>query len=177
MVWIEKDGQKEKKIKRRTCRFDTTIGTVFKFFVIMCFILLWVGCASAATLVVSKTSPACTSGDEYFTSIQAAVDRAQEGDEIVVCPGTYVENILVDKSLTIWSENGYDSTIVRTADTEDAVFEVTADYVAISGFTVEGATGWLKSGIYLYDSDYCKLSNNNCSNNGYGIYIESSNNL
>ena len=147
-----------------------------KIVAISCFILLlWIGCASAATLIVSKTSPACTSGDEYFTSIQAAVDRAEDGDEIVVCPGTYVENIKVDKSITIRSENGSDSTVVQAENPYDHVLKVIADYVSISGFTVEGATGGF-SGISLYYVDYCNISNNNCSNNKYGFYLYNSNN-
>jgi parallel beta-helix repeat protein len=178
MVCIELNAQMVKEIKRRMCRFDTAIGTFFKFFVTLGFVmLLGVGCVSASTLVVSKTSPACTFGDEYFTSIQAAVDSAKDGDEIVVCPGTYVENVIVDKNLTIRSENGPDSTIVRAAYTEDAVFEVTADYVGISGFMVNGATkGWLASGIHLHYADYCNISNNNCSNNSNGIYADYSRN-
>jgi parallel beta-helix repeat protein len=141
--------------------------------------LLGVGCVSASTLVVSKTAPACTSGDEYFTSIQAAVDSAKDGDKIVVCPGTYVENIIVGKSLTIRSENGSYSTIVRAKKPDKDVFEVTADYVNISGFTVNGATeGGLASGIHLHYADYCNISNNNCSNNNNGIYADySSNNI
>jgi len=150
------------------------IDRELKIIAIVCLsLLLSVGCTSATTLVVSKTSPACTSGDEYFTSIQAAVDSANEGDEIIVCSGTYVENVVVDKSLTIRSVNGPDSTIVRA--TEYPVFEVTADYVEISGFTVKGATRGLfwhrRSGMRLYYADYCNISNNNCSDNGHGISV------
>ena len=58
------------------------------------------------------------------------------------------------------------------------MFEVTADYVNISGFTVEGATGYWPSAavIYLYHADYCNISNINCSNNGAGISCRFSNN-
>ena len=57
------------------------------------------------------------------------------------------------------------------------VFNVTADYVKINGFTVEEATEWGCAGIYL-EADYCNISNNNCLNNGYGIILwDSSNNL
>ena len=78
--------------------------------------------------------------DDYAT-IQAAVNAASPGDTIVVRDGTYIENIEVDKSLTIQSENGSDSTIVQAKDPDDDVFEITADYVNISGFTVEGGEG------------------------------------
>ncbi len=85
--------------------------------------------------------------DDYET-IQAAVDAASSGDTIIVRDGTYIENIGVNRSLTIQSENGPDSTIVRAEDPGYDVFNVTADPVAISGFTAEGETGAV--GIALY---------------------------
>ena len=109
--------------------------------------------------------------DEYST-IQEAVNAASPRDTIIVREGTYIENIEVDKSLTIRSENGSDSTIVRAKDSDDHVFHVIADYVNIYGFSVEGASS--KAGIYL-KADYCNISDNNCSNNADGIYLRDSN--
>ena len=77
-----------------------------------------------------------------FTKIQDAVNAASAGDTIIVYPGTYTENVDVNKDhLTIQSENGADSTIVQAANPDDHVFEVTADYVNITGFMVKGPTG------------------------------------
>jgi parallel beta-helix repeat protein len=113
--------------------------------------------------------------DDYRT-IQAAVDAADDGYRIIVRDGTYRENINVNKRLTIRSENGSTSTIVRASDSDNHVFEVTADYVNLSGFTMTGATqGWSAAGIYLY-ADYCDISDNTASNNFYGIRLSSSSN-
>ena len=129
--------------------------------------IAFTGIASASNIYVR---------DDYST-IQAAVNAASPGDTIVVRDGTYTENVKVEKKrLTIRSENGPDSTIVEAEYPYDHVFNVTADYVNISGFTVKEATSCWNAGIYLYYADYCNISNNNCSNNENGIYLRDSNN-
>ena len=112
-----------------------------------------------------------------YPTILAAVNAASAGDTIIVKDGTYTENINVNKPLTIRSENGSTNCIVNAADTNNHVFKVTANYVNISGFTLRGAFGLYSShaGIYL-GSEHCNISNNNASNNAYGIYLGSSNN-
>ena len=116
-------------------------------------------------------------GGADFTGIQDAVIAASAGDMIIVRDGTYIENIKVDKSLKIQSENGPASTIVQAQNLKDNVFTVTANYVTISGFTVEGATKSHNAGIYLYNVDYCNIMNNNCSSNDCpGIHLRNSNN-
>ena len=111
--------------------------------------------------------------DDYPT-IQQAVNAANSGDTIIVRDGTYIENVDVNKRLTIRSENDSANCIVRVANSSDHVFEATADYVNISGFTVEGATE--EAGIYLHGVDHCIISDNNVLNNKEGIYLYSSNN-
>jgi pectin methylesterase-like acyl-CoA thioesterase len=41
-----------------------------------------------------------------FTSIQAAVNAAISGDVIPVCAGTYHEQVVIDKSLSVQADNG-----------------------------------------------------------------------
>ena len=115
---------------------------------------VFIGTVSAVTIYVP---------DNYIT-IQAAVDAASPDDTIIVRDGPYTENINVYKRLTIQSENGADFTIVHAASSSDYVFEVTADYVNIFGFTIEGATD-RKAGIYLDNVDHCNISDNIASNN------------
>jgi parallel beta-helix repeat protein len=115
--------------------------------------------------------------DDYST-IQTAVDVADSGDIIVVKDGIYTENINVNKPyLTIKSENGADSTIVQAADPDDHVFEIMANSTYIIGFTVKGATGCYKSGIYLVRGvEDCVISYNKAKENNYGgIRLLSSN--
>ena len=118
------------------------------------------------------------SGGSDFTTIQDAVNASVADDTIVVRDGTYNENVDVNKRLTIGSENGSDLTSVIALNSDDHVFEVTADYVNISGFTVNGATGssWDRVGIYLYSVDHCNIFDNTASSNDYGIYVSYSSN-
>jgi parallel beta-helix repeat protein len=118
--------------------------------------------------------------DDYPT-IQVAVDAASPGDTIIVRAGTYIENVNVNKSLTIESESGAETTIISAANVYDDVFEVTADHVTIKGFTVQGAT--YRAGIHLVGSatdntEYCVISENICHVNDCGIGLDySSNNI
>ncbi|MEA3282636.1 MAG: NosD domain-containing protein [Euryarchaeota archaeon] len=111
-----------------------------------------------------------------WNTIQEGINDASDGATIIVSDGTYNENVDVDKRLTIRSENGADATIVQAASSSDHVFEVTANWVNITGFTVTGATdhdaspGLMISGIRLSYACYCNISNNNASNNYCGIY-------
>ncbi|MDY6931762.1 MAG: NosD domain-containing protein [Halobacteriota archaeon] len=115
------------------------------------------------------------SGGADYTSIQAAVDVSGAGDTIIVRDGTYTENVDIKVAhLSILSENGSDSTIVQAADMSDHVFNVTKDYVNISGFTVEDAkTYWGIAGVYLDSIENCNISNINATNNVFGIILNS----
>ena len=118
--------------------------------------------ASAATIYVP---------DDYPT-IQQAVDAANAGDTIIVRDGVYAENVDVGKRLTIRSENGSANCIVQAANSNDHVFYVTAywDWVNISGFTITGASGSHKAGIFI-NAGYGSITGNNISGNEYGIYL------
>jgi hypothetical protein len=50
--------------------------------------------AASHTLIVDDDMADCPNAD--FTSIQAAVAAADPGTRIVVCPGTYTENVLIE---------------------------------------------------------------------------------
>ena len=132
-------------------------------FLIFC---AFVGTISAADIYVP----------DNHMKIQWAIDNATPGDIIIVRDGTYTENVNVNKSLlTIQSENGSDKTIIQAQNSSDHVFEVTADSVNISGFTIKGATH--RAGLYLDCLDYCRVTNNNISNNEYGINLFNSSNI
>jgi len=107
------------------------------------------------------------------TPIQDAVNNAAGGETICVKDGNYHENVDVNAAnLTIKSENGYANCVVNATDSNDHVFEVTANWVNITGFTVENATASTRAGIYLASAQHCNISSNNATNNYYGIHLE-----
>jgi len=66
----------------------------------------------AVKTVSADTITVCASGCR-FTTIQAAVNAASEGDEILVGPGTYQENITIDKNIKLLSTSGSASTTIE----------------------------------------------------------------
>ena len=136
-------------------------------FVFVLAMLTFVGIASAATHHVNPGE-----------SIQAAVNAASDGDTIIVRDGTYTENVNLDKRLTICSENGVDSTIAQAASSDSPVFDVTEDYVTISGFTVKEARSTNIPGINLANVKHCNIYENSLLRNYCGIRLrQSSNNI
>ena len=74
--------------------------------------------------------------DEY-PSITDAIGNASAGDTIMVRSGTYFENPIIDKPLTLQGENSANTIVVGTGGYVGAsVFTVAADNVKISGFTI-----------------------------------------
>jgi len=105
-------------------------------------------------------------------SIQTAVDNAVSGDVIILKPGTYTENIKINKdNLVISSESGNpEDTIITARSSSNHVINLEADNVIISGLGITGTKGSY-TGIYLSGCNNCIIENNNILNNGYGIYL------
>jgi parallel beta-helix repeat protein len=89
--------------------------------------------------------------------------------------GSYLENVIVNKSLTLQGEDRGVVT-VQANDSSDHVVEVAVNRVNISGFTLTGATSHAKAGIYLDGVNTCSISDITASENYNGIYLTSSSN-
>jgi hypothetical protein len=85
-------------------------------------------------------------------TIQAGIDRAVDGDTVLVAPGTYVENIdFKGKGITVKSSSGAESTVINGKDPQDP------DYGSVVFFmkweqadsVLEGFSLMKGSGTYL----------------------------
>ena len=111
--------------------------------------------------------------DDY-PSISAAIGNASAGDTIFVRSGTYFENPVIDKPLTLQGENSANTMVVGTGGVAGAsVLTVTADDVKISGFTIE-SVNYSASANYAYgvmiEGDNCAITGNNIVNTLSGVF-------
>ncbi len=149
---------------------------VLCFFVVVLFIgVIYVPNTSSDNTVLSDTLYV---PDDYPT-IQAAIDNANLGDTIIVKDGSYEENIVLHKSLTLISEDGANNTIITAQSSFPYVVCISVDNVVFRGFTVDYAgDDWIKASLYV-NSNSNSISNNRfISSNQYhpfnGIWINAS---
>lgn len=70
-----------------------------------------------------------------FSSIQEAIDEANEGDTLYVFGGLYDEIITVDKQLSLWGGVEGTDSIIESDDDVRYTMKITADNVEIQDFT------------------------------------------
>ncbi|MBN1420378.1 MAG: hypothetical protein JXP34_16490 [Planctomycetes bacterium] len=101
------------------------------------------GSAGAATINVpdaSHTPP---------NTIQGGINAASPGDEVVVAPGTYNEDVSIALSVTLRSSGGHAVTTIQGTGTTSAVTVTGAGVVAtIQGFRITGGTGTSVAGEF-----------------------------
>jgi len=116
------------------------------------------------------------SGEGDYSRIQWAIDNASDGDIVFIKAGIYLENIIVDNSISLIG-SGKDNTII-CGESGASVVKITTDRVNVTGFQITSSSPGHDPGIYLCSSNNCIINANNCSNNEIGIQmIQSSNNI
>jgi len=129
------------------------------------FLLFTVSSASAATIIVDD------SGGADYLSIQAAINNASAGDTIEVQSGTYLENVVVNKTLSLM---GIGMPLVNASGSGTAI-TITSGGSTVDGFNVTGSgTEWnggdADSGIKI-KSDNNTVLNSTAGFNNYGVYV------
>ena len=132
------------------------------------------------------------SGPNNYTSIQDAINDANDGDTIFVYSGIYYENVVINKSITLVGEDK-ETTIIDGGYAGDVV-RIVCEKVNISGFKIRcGNSGITAStnnnkicdcdvnnnrfeGIWFSFSHYNSIYDCEVCNNGGGIWLDYSNN-
>ncbi|UCG69451.1 MAG: right-handed parallel beta-helix repeat-containing protein [Thermoplasmata archaeon] len=113
-------------------------------------------------------------GGKDYIRIQDAIDNATAGSIIYVWNGTYNENVVVDKSLTIIGNSSMNTTI--DANKTGDVMTIQANWVNITGFTLARPYKY-KAGIKLDNAENCMIAHNvyyPYYGSSYGIHIYNS---
>jgi len=113
---------------------------------------------------------------DNYASINAAINHAQPGDIIDVKAGVYVENLQIDKPLTIRGEDNQRTVILGSGGLDrgaNPVVLIASNNVEISGFTIKSKdysnTTLFATGI-LVEADNCTINNNVLTNNYLGVF-------
>ena len=158
------------------------------------------GAVLAATVLVAPVIPTVDAGQRahvvptMFPTVQSAVDAASPGDRIRLLPGTYREQVSIDKSLTI-TGSGTGSTIIEAPaalvgglDGSNSIVEIHGGAaVAMSRLSVSGPgsgtcdEGALGQGIDVFDGEldlsYARVAHirdsplAQCFHSGTGILV------
>ena len=105
-------------------------------------------------------------------SIQDAIDAANFSTTIYVHSGTYNENLVIDKFLTIIGDSM--SSVIINGNGDHTV-KIYNDSIQLSGFTIRN-TNQQKFCIFLSSITSCIIENNKIKNGAYGIYLQYSDN-
>jgi nitrous oxidase accessory protein len=142
----------------------------------------------AALAVPASAADLTVGAGGQFKTIQQAVDAAKPGDTVLVTPGMYAENVVVNKPVTITAASGRPT--VQAADLSKDVFLVTSSGVHIDGLTLTGGDSAVNvaqvssclvtsvnahgnvRGVYLARATSSEVRNCNLADNGYGVYCD-----
>ena len=119
-----------------------------------------------------------------FDNIQDAVDYADNGDEIIVFPGTYTtssgEEVVNNEGKNIWlrsfSSNG--DTFIDGENTRRGIALPIGDGTIIEGFTIQncsadqGAGLWIEGSTNIVD---CVIEDNVATSDGGNVFVFSGN--
>jgi parallel beta-helix repeat protein len=104
------------------------------------------------------------SGPGNYTKIQDAIDDASDGDTVFVYNGTYVENLVVDKSIKLIGEDR-DTTVIDGNNTGNVV-NISVDGISIRNFTIQnGVSNAYGDGLKIEKCNNSKIIGNIITNN------------
>ena len=105
-----------------------------------------------------------------YETIQEAINAPEtlDGHIISVETGTYHENVVVNKTVSLVGENR--ETTIIDGGALGSVMYVMADNVTIKGLTItNGSSKYSDGGIGIYSKSGCNITQNNIVNNYFGV--------
>lgn len=128
-----------------------------------------ISCGDEDTAILSSADDDVLTGEDIIVSegdsIQKAIDNASAGSTIIVEKGTYSEDLVISKGISIIGKDA----ILNSKDTSFNILQ-TANKTSISGFeiVVSNIDG---TGIFINASD-CTIADNRISGGNMGIFSE-----
>ena len=107
-------------------------------------------------------------GFANYRSISEAVAKANSGDTVYVKPGTYAEEVLLNKSLKIMPLTGESGPVILKGDGKETGIKIVADGCSIEGLTV---TNFTKAGIEV-ESSGNTIKNNRFENDNPAVLVK-----
>jgi len=107
-------------------------------------------------------------GFANYRSISAAVAKASSGDTVYVKPGTYAEEVLLNKSLKIMPLTGESGPIILKGDGKETGIKIVADGCSVEGLAV---TNFTKAGIEV-ESSGNTIKNNRFENDNPAVLVK-----
>ena len=114
---------------------------------------------------------------ETFGTIQNAIDHTNtdNGDTIIVNSGKYVENININKEITLKGNNTGGGAPIINGNQDASTVVINTDNVEVTGFKITNSS-FSHNGIYIESNDNLTIYNNTITDNGDGVFFNSSSN-
>lgn len=138
--------------------------------IILMLLLFTISGASASTFTVDMHS---NNTSYAFSSIQDAINHAQEHDSIIISKGIYTESLTIDKPVGLYSVTlDPKDVILESNDSSSPIIHIRSDDVKIDGITITGQNDTHPTaGILIDNADNLRIQNNVISNTQDGLYI------
>jgi parallel beta-helix repeat protein len=116
----------------------------------------------SASATGTSGSPGTSCDNAGYRTISSALQRAGNGDTVVVCAGTYAEHVTIAKAVTLRG----DGNPVIDATGFNVAVRMTGDGATVTGLTITNATG---QGIFATNVDNVTIKDSVVEHNDLGV--------